>query len=345
MLAGWAMLSAPCPNPSCRGTPLLQRKGKLPKLCVCCSAEYDAQGNQTNAESKTSSGNAGESSSSVAGALPSASASPLPPSQRLSASLNQGLANGRSVSLHDDDNDDAVFSRPPPAKSMSAFEVAAAGVSKHLVKGWALHADECPTCASPTMSHAAPPAKGGSNGAKVCVNANCSAAAAVGANNGGMNVDAAATTRQGPAAVSTRNVASESGYASDHDDDNDVDDDDDDVMSTGMGLMSSPDYAAAEAAYRAQRFGAKKPPPPRSPGAETATTAVPPRQSPSFEATTMAAARARASAAVAAKLHWCAEILESPSSSSASDLQRESRAADLMFKLVQTANALRDGRE
>ena len=45
MLAGWKMLAAACPDPACRGTPLMQLKGK-PKLCVCCSAEYDAHGHK-----------------------------------------------------------------------------------------------------------------------------------------------------------------------------------------------------------------------------------------------------------------------------------------------------------
>jgi len=328
------MLSAPCPNSACRGTPLLQRKGKLPKLCVCCSAEYDNHGNQTNgSDGKTTNGNASTSSSNATDGAQLSSVVPPPEQPR---NLD------RSVNI-----DDRASSRLPtqPSKTMSAFEVAAASVSKHLVKGWALHAQECPTCSAPTMSHAAPTSQGGSAGAKVCVNANCSAAAVTKDDKAKVNGAAAAP------------AASESGYESDKD--NGEDDDDNEVLGTGMDLMSSPDYAAAEAAYRAQRFGAKSqplPPPPPAPalGATriSAPAAPPPRQSPeqsrsSLEAPTMAAARARAAAAVAAKLHWCAEVLESTSSSSSSsssfDLQRESHAADLMLKLVQTANALREG--
>ena len=35
------MLSDVCPDRGCRGTPLMALASK-PKLCVCCSAEYDA---------------------------------------------------------------------------------------------------------------------------------------------------------------------------------------------------------------------------------------------------------------------------------------------------------------
>ena len=98
MLAGWTMLAAACPDPACRGTPLMQLKGK-PKLCVCCSAEYDAHGH------KVGSGNVRGGGGGGGGG---------------------GGSGPRAV---------AVLAPPPPARTLKDVEIALADKKKLLELG------------------------------------------------------------------------------------------------------------------------------------------------------------------------------------------------------------------
>jgi hypothetical protein len=361
LLAGWAMLASACPDPACRGTPLVQRKGKPPKLCVCCSAEYDAttgdelHSTDSGKGSGKGSGNGGDGNSVAKVRATAAAASPavaptLPPwtpsaahSHVSGGGLGNGSFGGGGGGGFGSSGDGGVG--PYGGKLPSAFEVAAAGVSAHLVRGWALHADECGECLAPTMSHPSPLSLGGSADRKVCVNAGCTASImAFAAATPGAAARARARDVAEPTALAVAPAAAPAapaapvGLFDEVCGSDDVRDSDDD----GYGLLGGADYAQAEAAYRAQRFGAPLAlaPPAAPEAAPPSVAAVAAPVAVGSSTAVLAAARERAATAVAAKLHWCAATLEDLSA----DPQAALHTADLMLKLVQTANALSDNR-
>eukprot|EP00613_Pedinella_sp_CCMP2098_P067127 CAMPEP_0171989848 /NCGR_PEP_ID=MMETSP0993-20121228/276622_1 /TAXON_ID=483369 /ORGANISM="non described non described, Strain CCMP2098" /LENGTH=554 /DNA_ID=CAMNT_0012642845 /DNA_START=72 /DNA_END=1736 /DNA_ORIENTATION=- len=336
LLAGWAMLADACPHPSCRGTPLMRKKGAAAKVCVCC--DDVVRGEPAAAESEERSGSrVGSSSKGDEGAADGSG-------QGTADAAADSAAGGFGSSGVDD------WEKTPPSLPSFSMDSASQCLSAKLLRGWALHESTCASqpnsshggfvgCGSPLMSHAA-----GSKGRKVCVNAACALCVvednaendAVPAPGVQLRTKKVERPRGGVGATASQALseirrAVKEAEAEEEDEEEmkaakksaDDEEEDDDVY------FNAPLYDTAEMSYRAKRFAS-------SSSSSNKLSCVAGVAGGNVEAASLGAAKARALAAVAHKMNTTSDALVQSENDPKTDLH----LTELLLKLAAAAAAL-----
>ena len=162
MLAGWCMLGAICPKPSCNGTPLMQLRGG-PQVCVSCDTEFIS--NEFGALIPTSrnsfsafKGGIATHHSKDSDKAPSPAPAPTCSSQSSASARSCAAAGGRGQrdpSFYLDMNNAPTlepFPLEPPSSSASGAtgradlqQDASAKLAQKMLQGWALLERTCPS--------------------------------------------------------------------------------------------------------------------------------------------------------------------------------------------------------
>jgi uncharacterized Zn finger protein (UPF0148 family) len=150
MLAGWAMLAESCPEPGCRGTPLMRKKGG-PMVCVCCDKSYSMDENgelQAIQDANTEAGASAprNATNGAANPKPAAASAPTTTASSTADRVQKPKQLPPNSPIHDQRRAAAAQSQP---KTVDVSQL----MAEKLLLGWAMLNE---TCNQPGCSGEAP---------------------------------------------------------------------------------------------------------------------------------------------------------------------------------------------